>query len=128
MVLAAILWLTLSPSPLGEEEIPLFPGADKLVHGLMFFGLCGVLMFDTARASRRGRLSIAEVAALAAVATGAGIMIEYLQRWMQLGRSFDVIDMWSDAAGAFVAASLWILFHRHYNIDYTKYRRSSNTP
>lgn len=138
MVLAAILWLTLSPSPLGEEEIPIFPGADKLVHGIMFFGLSAALLFDTARVSRGGRLSVVAVAGIAAVATGVGVLIEYLQRWMQLGRSFDVIDMWSDAAGALVAASLWILIRSHYNIDYTKYRRShtgdtkyrrsSNTP
>lgn len=127
MVLAAILWLTLSPSPLGEEEIPLFTGADKLVHGIMFFGLSITLMLDTARVSRRGSLGVAAMAAIAIVATGIGVLIEYLQDWMQLGRSFDVIDMWCDAAGALAAASFWMLLHHHYHIDYSQFRKSSNT-
>ena len=41
-----ILWLTLMPDPLGDDAPTLFPGADKIVHGLMFGFLTIVVLLD----------------------------------------------------------------------------------
>lgn len=105
--LAVILWLTLAPHPLGEEEIPLFPGADKIAHGLMFFALTLCLCFDALR--RRGwrapGLPLVSALTLAAMLTGIGI--ELVQPCF--GRGFEFWDMCADAFGAVVAGSLWVL-------------------
>ena len=46
VVLIAIIYLTLFPQPLGENEVHLFEGADKIVHFIMFGGLTGTFIFD----------------------------------------------------------------------------------
>ena len=67
-VLVAILYLTLLPQPLGEEDISLFDGADKMAHFIMFGGLTGTFLFDRFRISRplslRGALTAAFVSAI----------------------------------------------------------------
>ena len=109
ITLVIILWLTLAPDPLGKEEIPIFPGADKIVHGLMFGFLTFVILLDWARgrdfASVRGPVCLA--AALFSTAVGTGI--EFLQRSMHMGRSFEIWDMVADAIGSFTVGSAWIV-------------------
>ena len=99
VVIAAIAYLTLVPSPLPEPPTPLFDGADKVVHGLMFLVLAWCLNRDI---SRR-KLLVAAVAAFA-LATAYGGLIEVLQGTMQLGRSADVLDFVADVAGAAIGA------------------------
>lgn len=99
VVIAAIAYLTLVPSPLPEPPMPLFDGADKVVHGLMFLVLAWCLNRDI---SRR-KLLVAAVAAFA-LATAYGGLIEVLQGTMQLGRSADVLDFVADVAGAAIGA------------------------
>ena len=99
VVIAAIAYLTLVPSPLPEPPMPLFDGVDKVVHGLMFLVLAWCLNRDI---SRR-KLLVAAVAAFA-LATAYGGLIEVLQGTMQLGRSADVLDFVADVAGAAIGA------------------------
>lgn len=107
IVLAIILWLTLAPHPLGDEEIPLFPGADKLIHAIMFGTLSAVLLFDWSRAHlwKAVPWSLSIIFSLLAAATG--IAIEFAQNAMGLGRSLEVWDMIADTLGAIVAMLLW---------------------
>ncbi len=104
LCLAAILWLTLSPKPIGELELPLFPGADNLVHGIMFGGLSLCLWWDL---WRQGCLRAVAWATILAACIGAGV--EVLQWAMHLGRSFEVADIAADAAGAFLLLQLFLL-------------------
>lgn len=53
IVIALILFLTLLPRPLGEEDFQLFEGADKVVHFIMFGGLTGTFMYDRCRSVAR---------------------------------------------------------------------------
>ena len=39
IVIAVILYATLNDNPLGADELPIFPGADKVIHAIMFGGL-----------------------------------------------------------------------------------------
>jgi len=101
-VLVAILYLTLLPQPLGEEDISLFDGADKVVHFIMFGGLTGTFVFDRFRISRplslRGALTAAFVSAM------LGALVEYLQYAMQMGRAGnDIYDALANTLGAFTA-------------------------
>ena len=107
VVLTAVLYLTLLPQPLGEEEIFLFEGADKVVHFIMFGGLTGTYIFDRHRIGKtltlRGALSCAILSTL------LGILIELLQGYT--GRSSDIYDGIADTLGAFVAVPVCIWLH-----------------
>lgn len=114
VVIAAVLYLTLYPDPLPDNDIQLFPGADKVIHGLMMFGVSGCLAYDFLR-SRAYRDKVTPpkglLACLLAFTILFGGVIELLQSAMGLGRSEDIIDFVADsigAAGAFVVElSCW---------------------
>lgn len=103
IVLAVILYATLFPKPLGDEELPLFPGADKLVHAVMFGGLTGALVFDYMRSHNRRHIGAGLVIAFGAGATVLGGVIEIVQGAMDCGRSADWLDLAADGLGAVVA-------------------------
>lgn len=109
LCLAVILYLTLVPDPLGEEELPLFPGADKMFHGLMFFGLTLCMLFDCMRTRGWRKLSLPIISLISLIGMGAGIGIEYIQEAMGIGRTKEFWDMVADAFGAIAAGTLWIL-------------------
>jgi len=125
VVMAAILWLTLAPHPLPENDLPLFPGADKLVHACMFGGLYFIMALDAvtwrvAHARKRRAHSggpetetgistvlpvkMSVLFALAAILTGGAI--ELAQGAMGLGRGCDLFDFLADAAGVLLA--VWL--------------------
>lgn len=105
--LGVIFWLTLVPQPLGEEELPLFPGADKVAHILMFFCLALCLFFDTLRSRGWRPLHLPLVAGLTLIAMFIGIAIECVQP--AVGRGFEFMDMMADAFGAVLAGGLWVV-------------------
>lgn len=99
-----ILWLTLAPQPVGEIDIPLFPGIDKVVHACMFGFLTLISWFDCGRRKNQWRfLPIRTTALIATASLGFGIIIELLQLGMGLGRSFEWADIDADAAGCLLA-------------------------
>lgn len=111
----AICWLTLAPQPLPDNDIPLFPGADKLVHAIMFGGFTLCIILDWNR--RHGWPSkIYKTDWLAPLyASAFGIITEILQQEMNAGRSGDVWDLVADIAGAFLSAAICILYKRKIN-------------
>lgn len=98
-----ILWLTLSSSPFGEHHPKLFPGADKVVHALMFGFLVVMLWLDRWRLSGFHKVSHRFVIYSTIAASLFGIAIEFLQDRMHAGRSFEVADMIADTIGALTA-------------------------
>ena len=102
LTLAAILWLTLAPKPLGEEPPPLFEGADKIVHGIMFGGLTSMMLLDWQR--KHGWTPTGWVRAMicSSLSSIVGIIIEMAQSSMGLGREFELGDIVSDTVGAFI--------------------------
>lgn len=105
-VLIAILYLTLVPHPLPEEDMPSFPGADKVVHAVMFGGLALVALFDL-RLSMRRRLGLGVCIVVTVLSTVLGGCIELLQQAMSMGRGADWLDFLADAVGALAALILW---------------------
>ncbi|MCM1111421.1 MAG: hypothetical protein NC336_09440 [Clostridium sp.] len=111
LAVGLMLWLTLSPQPLPENDIELFPGADKLVHGLMFGGIAWLAGIDFIVRGERHRscnpLAVFVVAAVAASLLGGAV--EILQEGMALGRSGDLADWLADTAGAALAVPAGLL-------------------
>ena len=108
LTIAAILWLTLAPKPLGENPPPLFPGADKIAHGLMFGGLTAMMLLDWQRIHQWDRVTIGMSTLYATAVAIFGVFIECVQNMMGMGRGFEWWDIVADTVGAFVVALVWI--------------------
>ena len=103
-VLAAILWITLSPAPAGDVRIQLFEGADKVVHTIMFAMLGFVLLNDLSKKSCGNKIMYGIIAA--AISSGIGITTEILQKYMDLGRGFEYSDIAADITGSVSGAAI----------------------
>lgn len=109
IVTAAILWLTLAPHPVGDNEIELFPGADKIIHAIMMGGLAFTALFDFARnGTWRNIRKITPAIAITVAFTC--IIFSCIDEWgqsvMNLGRSSDPFDLVADIAGIILAATI----------------------
>lgn len=107
--LLVILWLTLAPKPLGDEAPVLFPGADKIVHGIMFGFLVMMILLDIQRKTGWVKTGWVTMLIVAAISSFFGIMIEFAQLNMNMGRGFETSDMAADAIGAFSLGIVWEL-------------------
>lgn len=107
LTVALILWLTLVPDPLGDNGPRLFPGADKVVHAIMFGYLAVMLMLDFQRNHHWKPLTLRSVVMAGTVSTLLGVAVEVAQLMMALGRGFEVADMVADASGAAICCILW---------------------
>lgn len=105
LTFALVLWLTLAPDPVPEDTIPVFPGADKIVHAIMMGGLTGVLIFDYKRATtaRGEKIPVRAVVVICGIVLLFSIFDEFAQTFMALGRSGDVWDFVADAVGVCLA-------------------------
>lgn len=108
----AILWLTLAPKPLGDEPPQLFPGADKLVHGIMFGGLAAMLLLDWQRKHNWVFIKWRRAFICAFLSSVLGVLIEIAQFNMGLGRGFEYADIVADTIGAFVFSIFWIMLQK----------------
>lgn len=99
VVTAGVLYLTLAPRPFGSVRIPLFEGADKVVHFMMFFAMAFAYHFDF----RRGKKPVDEARLMGWIfvsLSAFGGLIELAQWKMRMGRSGDWYDLLADIAGA----------------------------
>lgn len=102
-----ILWLTLAPDPLGDDAPTLFPGADKIVHGLMFGFLTVMVLLDKERKTDWRKVPDRFIWLTALFTSVFGIGIEFIQRSMDMGRGFEVADMIADCIGVALCAFSW---------------------
>lgn len=100
IILAVILCLTLLPVPDKVVDVPLFPGADKVVHFLMFGTLAVILWWDESRRRFLAKAPLSLLIPAALISTVAGGVVEVLQDLMHAGRSGDWMDLLADMAGA----------------------------
>ena len=88
LVTLGVLYFTLMPRPLGGLRVPLFVGADKVIHFIML-GWIFVL------------------------STVFGGLIELAQSGMNMGRSGDWFDLIADAGGALYGCVVaWLLIKK----------------
>lgn len=109
VVTAGVLYLTLAPRPFGSVRIPLFEGADKVVHFMMFFAMAFAYHFDF----RRGKTPVDEARLMGWIfvsLSAFGGLIELAQWKMRMGRSGDWYDLLADIAGAVYGIILaWLI-------------------
>lgn len=109
VVTAGVLYLTLAPRPFGSVRIPLFEGADKVVHFMMFFAMAFAYHFDF----RRGKKPVDEARLMGWIfvsLSAFGGLIELTQWKMRMGRSGDWYDLLADIAGAVYGIILaWLI-------------------
>lgn len=103
IVLAVILYATLSSDPLGADDIPPIPHIDKLIHAIMMGGLFSAIVFDFQRADRCRRVSTSRMIAAAAGVMIFGILDEIGQTLMANGRSGEIFDLGADWIGVWIA-------------------------
>lgn len=103
-VVAVILYATLAEHPVPDNDLPLIPHIDKLIHAIMMGGLTGALAFDYQRARRAA--SVLTVRVMLTIAFGVLIFSavdEILQSVLTAERSGDPLDLLADAVGILVA-------------------------
>lgn len=103
-VVAVILYATLAEHPVPDNDLPLIPHIDKLIHVIMMGGLTGALAFDYQRARRAA--SVLTVRVMLTIALGVLIFSavdEILQSALTAERSGDPLDLLADAVGILVA-------------------------
>lgn len=107
LVVLAILYLTLVPRPLPDNDIDI-PGLDKVVHAVMFGGLAFVGYIDMARRGRNryGKLPWRAMWIAVLAASLFGGAVEIIQQAMSVGRSGDAFDFVADAVGAVIGAMI----------------------
>ena len=101
IVIAVILYATLNDNPLGADELPIFPGAEKLIHAIMFGGLFSSISFDRFRDGRGMTVKSLVITAAACIACGG--LDEICQNTLTSAREGDVFDFLADAAGILIA-------------------------
>ncbi len=110
LVIGAVLYLTLVPKPLPDNDIHFWEHTDKIVHGLMMAATYCALAFDIGRGRRlslRSRLWLL----IGVIAFGGAI--ELAQGAMAIGRGADLADFAADTAGTLLAYLTAPLFLTH---------------
>ena len=85
-------------------QLPLFPGADKIVHICMYLGLA-VLACWSMHAEVKRKWYYAVI--FFAISWGA--MMEIVQYLMHLGRSFELYDILANSIGTLIGVSIYII-------------------
>ncbi len=106
----AICWLTLAPHPLPDNDIPLFPGADKIAHALMFGGFTFCIILDWNRRHGWPTKIVKADCYAPDIASVFGIITEILQDEMHAGRTGDKWDLIADITGAFLVCAIWCAY------------------
>ncbi len=90
-----------------ESSLPLFPGFDKCVHGLMYFMLTLSVLSAVSPSARR---PIRCLVCMAIATSLYGVLMEFCQGVLTSTRSMDRFDMLANSVGAFCGAgSVWLL-------------------
>lgn len=95
----AIIYLTLFPKPLPDNDLQLIPGADKIVHAIMFGGFALCLNLDFSRKKDFLIPNNSKLLYFGILSVAFGGIIELLQKFMDLGRGGDFPDFLADIAG-----------------------------
>ena len=103
IIIILVTYLSLSSDPFHTKDIPLFPGADKLAHVIMYMAVAGVFILDYAKHILPHHAKINVELALAVSASLLGLLLEIAQLVMRNGRGYEFWDWIADTVGALAA-------------------------
>ncbi len=92
-----VIVLSLMPkSSLGIERVKLFKHSDKIVHFIMYavLAILSIMAFKKGKNCRADCLAIISISSLS-----LGVIMEFLQEYLEIGRTFDTFDILANAAG-----------------------------
>lgn len=113
--LTIIALLSLLP-PNDFPDIPLFPGADKIVHTCMYLGLVWLACW-----SMHAEINHFWYYLIVLFAISWGAVMEFSQLFMHLGRSFDYYDMVGNSVGSLIGVLIYVVMAKmKRNIDLRK--------
>lgn len=95
--------LSLLP-PKDLPQVPLFSGADKVIHFMMYF-LFSILFCWALKTE----LNYSGLVFIISVTVGWGILMEYLQLTMHIGRSFSWYDILANSLGVLSGITIYKL-------------------
>ncbi len=101
--LGGIAFLSLMP-PDGLPDIPLFPGADKIVHTFLYLGLTWLACW-----SMHAEIRHIWYYLIILFSIGWGISMELFQLLMHMGRSFEYYDIAVNSIGTLMGALIYLL-------------------
>ncbi len=102
-----IMALSLLP-PQDLPKIPLFRGADKVIHFMMYF-VFSILFCWALRTERHySRLFFIVVLTI-----GWGVLMEFIQFSMRMGRSFSWYDISANSLGVLAGIVIYVLVARN---------------
>lgn len=103
----------LSLLPAGDlPKVPLFPGADKLVHAGMYFVL-SILILWTFHAKKIARWK------LYSFVIGWGLLMECLQILMDAGRHFSFFDIVANITGVALGIALYNFMNNRLHLQHS---------
>jgi VanZ family protein len=107
--------IALSLLPMQDlPQVPMFPEEDKLIHFLMYFGF-SVLFCWTLKTE----LNFSRIFLVILVTVSWGILMEYLQLDMHLGRSFSWYDELANSIGVCFGILTYTLVTRNKEANLT---------
>jgi len=101
--LTIIAFLSLLP-PKDFPDIPLFPGADKVVHTCMYLGLTLLACWSMHAEVKRVWYYL-----IILFSISWGVVMEIFQYIMHMGRSFDLYDIAGNSLGTLIGVLIYIL-------------------
>ena len=101
--LTIVAFLSLLP-PKDFPDIPLFPGADKIVHTCMYLGLTWLACWSMHAEVKRVWYYL-----IILFSISWGIVMEIFQYIMHFGRSFDLYDIAGNSIGTLIGVLIYIL-------------------
>lgn len=102
LYVGCIVALSLLPAQ-DLPQIPLFPGADKIIHFLMYFIFSLLFCWALRTEKHYFRLFFIILATI-----GWGMFMEYVQLVMHIGRSFSWYDVFANSLGVFVGILIYV--------------------
>ena len=115
---AFVIYMSLASNPLDLEDIPMFPGSDKIAHIILDCALSMVYMIDYANSIYPHHLKFNRALALCAAAFVFGVLMEAAQGFMDMGRTTDINDGFANLGGVVLAFILtkWVVMKWYRNV------------
>ncbi|VAW19759.1 hypothetical protein MNBD_BACTEROID01-1823 [hydrothermal vent metagenome] len=106
--LSGIIFVSLLPSK-DLPSIPLFYGADKLIHFFLYAGLSWLALWAFNPVLKKKRVAFVFI-----ILSVFGVLLEVVQLTMGAGRSFSVGDIAADVAGVATGIAACLFLFREF--------------